>query len=185
MPVLPNTKHEKFAQLVARGESITSAYVAAGYREKGARANGARLLAKDYVRARVLELQEKVSESLVAQSIAVKEARLRAANDRWLKMHTVIQERGSDPEMKDVPGGKTGLLCHDRKGVGSGDAAEVIDVYQVDTGLLKEMRELEQQAAKELGQWVEKGEYVADGPCRFVIEGVSKAEWLPKKDSSD
>ena len=70
-----------------------------------------------------------------------------------------------------------------KRGRSSGEAAEVIDVYQVDTGLLRELRELEQQAAKELGQWTERGEIVADGPFRFVLEGISGAEWLETRNS--
>ena len=93
---------------------------------------------------------------MVAESIAIKEARIRAVNDRWLKLQQVISERAAAEKMQSVPGGTTGLLAHDQKGVGSGFAAQVIDVYEVDTGLLKELREHEVQAAKELGQWTDQ-----------------------------
>ena len=51
-----------------------------------------------------------------------------------------------------LPGGKTGLLTHDVKTVGSGTCAERVHVYAVDTGLLKQMLDLERQAAAEVGQ---------------------------------
>jgi hypothetical protein len=62
LPALKNAKHELFAQLIAKGESQTRAYVAAGYAEKGARAHGARLAANGSVAARVAELQARAVE---------------------------------------------------------------------------------------------------------------------------
>lgn len=73
--------------------------------------------------------------------------------------------------MKDVPGGNTGLLVRTTKGIGSGDTFQIVDEYAVDTGLLRELREHEKQAAQELGQWIDKSEveqttkaYVTVGP---------------------
>ena len=156
MPVLRNSKHEKFAQLIARGETQTKAYVKAGYSETGADGNASRLIGNDRISARIEELQATISKSLVAQSIAIREARVRAQNDRWLKMHQVIAERGADPAMAEVPGGPTGLLVHHIKQIGGGEFAERVDEYEVDAGLLRELREHEMLAAKELGQWSEK-----------------------------
>jgi len=163
MPVLKNSKHEKFCQLVAKGESLISAYEQSGY-AKGSDGNAARLKGNERISARIEEIQSRISESLVAQSIAVKEARIKAANERWLKLQIVIAERAVDPQMQDVAGGKTGLLSHDQKSIGAGPAAEVIDVYSVDTGVLKELREHEVQVAKELGQWVEKSSGTLTNP---------------------
>ena len=59
-------------------------------------------------------------------------------------------------DVQDVAGGRTGLIVHNVKGVGKGDDFKLIDVYEVDTSLLKEMREHEKQAAIEVGQWQEK-----------------------------
>jgi hypothetical protein len=55
MPVLPNARHEKFAQELAQGKTATESYVLAGYRPSGK--NAGRLKKKDEVSARVLELQ--------------------------------------------------------------------------------------------------------------------------------
>ena len=73
-------------------------------------------------------------------------------------MNQLIEERAVAPEMQDVPGGKTGLLVRDRKTIGSGESAEVIDVFRVDVGLLRSLLEIEKQAAIETGQWTEKRE---------------------------
>jgi hypothetical protein len=161
MPALKNIKYEKFCQLIAGGESAYSAYEMAGFKKH--KDNGRRLRDKKEVDDRIKELQAIISEKLLSKTISDKNCRIAALNDRWMKLQQVIDERAYDPDFKDVPGGSTGLLCHDKKGVGAGPAAEVVDVYEVDTGLLKEMREHEKQAAIEAGQWVEKGDLTTGG----------------------
>ncbi|PZR36479.1 hypothetical protein [Caulobacter segnis] len=59
MPVLSNSRHERFAQELAKGETADSAYVAAGYKEN--RGNAARLKANESVVARVNEIQGKAA----------------------------------------------------------------------------------------------------------------------------
>jgi hypothetical protein len=105
------------------------------------------------------------------QGLAILERRIDRLNRRWDGMHKVIRERAASPEMQAVPGGTTGLLVRTVKGIGSGDAFQVVDEYAVDTGLLRELREHEKQAAQELGQWVDRSEveqttkaYVTVGP---------------------
>lgn len=58
MPTLNNSRHERFAQEVAKGQSATAAYRAAGYEATGASVgiNAGRLLKKANVRARVDEI---------------------------------------------------------------------------------------------------------------------------------
>ncbi len=58
--------------------------------------------------------------------------------------------------MEKVPGGKTGLIVRQIKAVGSGAGMKIVPEYVLDTGLLKELRAHEQQAAGELqsrGDW--------------------------------
>lgn len=57
MPPLPNARHERFAQELAKGKSATEAYQLAGYKPDGK--NAARLTKNDGVAARVAELQER------------------------------------------------------------------------------------------------------------------------------
>lgn len=54
MPILPNSRHERFAQELAKGSSIGAAYVAAGF--KAHDSNASRLSRKEQVRARVDEI---------------------------------------------------------------------------------------------------------------------------------
>jgi phage terminase small subunit len=56
MPVLPNPRHEKFAQALARGTSASAAYEEAGF--KAHRSNAASMARKEHILARVNVLQE-------------------------------------------------------------------------------------------------------------------------------
>jgi len=59
MGVLANTKHELFAQALAKGKTQIDAYVAAGYKPNESHA--ARLVRNGKVQARVAELQERAA----------------------------------------------------------------------------------------------------------------------------
>jgi len=60
MPILPNARHESFAQALAKGKTADEAYVLAGF--KANRGNAARLNANESIRNRVQELQAKAAE---------------------------------------------------------------------------------------------------------------------------
>src|SRR5690606_31843007 len=60
-------------------------------------------------------------------------------------------------------GGETGRVVRKRKAIGGGEWTEFITEYEVDTGTMKERRELLKQLAQEMGQWVDKGEIVGEG----------------------
>jgi hypothetical protein len=62
MPVLKNTKHERFAQELAKGISASQAYVNAGY--KPHHDNPSRLRGDEGIQARVTELQQRASKSV-------------------------------------------------------------------------------------------------------------------------
>lgn len=111
--------------------------------------------------ARVEEIVEEHRAETRRIGIADKERRLAALNDRWNRLRRVIEERAEDPDMAEAPGGTTGLMVRTIKSVRVSDAgrdepktADVVE-FAIDTGLLKEIREIEKQAAVELGQWNE------------------------------
>jgi hypothetical protein len=56
MPAIANSRHEAFAQALARGSSAAAAYIEAGYKEN--RHNAATLARKQHILIRVSELQE-------------------------------------------------------------------------------------------------------------------------------
>jgi len=63
MPILPNARHELFAQNLARGMSKADAYAAAGYRP--CQQNAWRLARVPEVADRVAELQSRMAERTV------------------------------------------------------------------------------------------------------------------------
>jgi hypothetical protein len=85
--------------------------------------------------------------------IAQREKRVALLDEYLQRLQTVATERGAD--MPNVPGGKTGLLCRRIKQVGQGKDAQIVEEYELDGTLLREMREHAKQAAQELGQWEE------------------------------
>jgi AcrR family transcriptional regulator len=116
--------------------------------------------------------------------IAVLERRVAALNDRWLRMQQVIEARAADPTMQVVPGGPTGLLVHTVKGVGRGEDFQLIDLYEVDTGLLNELRQHEKQAAQELGQWTEKSQSSVELQGNSPIRKI-QIQYLPPREIGD
>lgn len=64
MPKLKSAKHETFAREVAKGSSLTNAYLKAGYKtdENGAHASSSRLIDIPSVADRVAELQDMASQ---------------------------------------------------------------------------------------------------------------------------
>lgn len=127
--------------------------------------------------ARIEGFLADVRQEIRKRGIAIVENRVAALQDRHDRMVRVISERAADPKMATVPGGTTGLLVHNVKSIGAGPTAEKVDLYEVDTGLLKEMREHEKQAAQELGQWTEHSDVTSAGQSLVkVLRGVSMDE---------
>ena len=118
--------------------------------------------------ARVAERREAQRRAIEAKGIADKQNRIDAYNDLWGRLRTVVAERAEEMG-GEIAGAGTGLLVRQAKIVkvfevkDEGDdegvpqkRARVVYEYAVDTGLLRELRALGEQAAKELGQWVDK-----------------------------
>lgn len=112
---------------------------------------------------RVQDLARRLGETARRYAVSRKSRRLAGYDARREKMLAVIEQRAADPVMQAVAGGDTGLLVRTVKSIGSGPAAHEVEEFEVDTGLLKELRELEKQAAIDAGQWMEKREHnIAD-----------------------
>jgi hypothetical protein len=121
--------------------------------------------------ARLSEVADEERQAIVAQGIAARQNRVDAYGDRWALMRQVITERAGDRDLAEVPGGRTGLLVKNFKTAGG----VIVEEFAVDTGLLREMREIEKQAAQDLGQWVERQE--ASGETRILVDYVN--DWRP------
>lgn len=126
-------------------------------------------------KARVKEHLNEFSEHARSKGLARIDRRMAAYEDRHKRMSRVIRERARDMN-DEAPGGGTGLLTRQYKVMGSGESATTITEYSVDTGLLREIRELEKQIAQDSGQWSEKIEHTGEGgePLKIVIERVTR-----------
>lgn len=119
--------------------------------------------------ARVAELVKQMDDAAARRGIARRMNRVRVLDDRWNRMQAVIAARAE--EHAAIPGGSTGLLVRQVKQIGVGVGAREVTEYEVDTGLLRELREHEKQAAQELGQWSDKHELTGrDGGPIEVME---------------
>jgi hypothetical protein len=102
--------------------------------------------------ARVAELTRIWTERALRYGLARRERRLAVLEDQHNRLLAVIHARAADPSMADVPGGNTGLLLRTYKGLGNGDAARIVEEFSVDCATIRELRGIQEQFAKELGQ---------------------------------
>ncbi len=113
-----------------------------------------------------------IQAAMLKHAIAKKHRRLAVLDDLHDKALQVIEER---IDTDGAPGQSTGLVVRQLKQIGAGKSAEVVEEFTVDTGLLREIRALHEQAAKELGQWTEKADVTIGGGMRreyvLVAEG--------------
>lgn len=119
--------------------------------------------------ARVATLTEELYERARRRGIARLDRRVDAANDRHERLGKVISARAKAYKGKH-PGAETGLMVKTFKAIGGGEGAYHLEEWTVDTGLLREMRELEKQIAQDTGQWTEKKEHSGPGGGPILIE---------------
>lgn len=123
--------------------------------------------------ARVNEITAAYAKRALKHGLARKERRVAVLNDLHEKMLQVIAERAQSPDLADVPGGKTGIVTKTLKGIGKGDDFQVVEVYEVDTGTIAKICDVQKQVAEELGQWVRRSE-VTD--MNRLFERMSREE---------
>lgn len=120
----------------------------------------ARWKAHSAFQAELTRYVERCREQVTAKGIADKRNRLDEYNARWNALKEIRRQRSL--AMAGVPGGSTGLMA-DRGNMGC----------TVDVGMLREMRELEKQAAIEMGEWNEKDRFDETRMLVMVIDGES------------
>jgi len=120
--------------------------------------------------AKATELAVAQVERQLAVDAEQRKERVAWLRDRIEKLQRVIAERGffeaaveaeaKKPAAPDgprppavCPGGATGLLARSQKALGSGAAAVVVDEFDLDAALLKELREHERQLRDELNDF--------------------------------
>jgi hypothetical protein len=150
-------KRERVAQLIAE-DLLSDEKIAA--EADISRSTLARWKSDPRFIARVEAIASAYAKRVLNRGIARKERRVAVLNELHEKMLQVISERAESSEMESVPGGKTGLVTRMLKGIGKGEDFQVVEVYEVDTATVKEIRALQDQVAEELGQRVERTETV-------------------------
>lgn len=133
MPALRNSRHERFAQELAKGVSASEAYVLAGFKPN--RSNAASLRHKEHISTRIDELLQQ-REEIHAQSTA-KAIEATALTKEWVIKKLI---ENADRAMQAVP--------VTIKGVPTGE-------YQYDGSTANRALEL---LGKELGMFVERTE---------------------------
>jgi phage terminase small subunit len=150
MPILAHTKHEQFAQSVAKGISATGAYISAGYSKSGAAAASAsRLLTNANVSARIRELKTATAESVVKIEIRKRSARVQVGQNIVDRLCRLREARAL--EYADHPGGATGMLVKEYRGKNGQQ-----EIWKFDAALVSQINATMKQAAIEEGQWSEK-----------------------------
>jgi hypothetical protein len=125
----------------------------------------------DEFRQRVEEHRRRAREELAARGILDARNRAEELNELWNLLREVRLARAKDPIIQRGPGGHTGLIVarpvmirmvepgRGPDGTVTGTPRGVIVYeYALDTGYLREVRELAKQIAQEYGQWLGKGD---------------------------
>jgi hypothetical protein len=197
------------AQLVASGElTVPKIGAKLGVSERTLRS----WKADPEFAAWVTEIVETTRSAILQDGIAVVANRVGRLNETWNRLWAVVEARakehrdnakarersaktlkdGTDPDRpvagspisSDLPalapGGETGLLARQTKLATNG---AMVEEFVVDTGLLKELRAHEEQAAKELGQWQDRTTMYHIDPTRLSdeqLERISRGERIER-----
>jgi phage terminase small subunit len=154
------SRHETFARYVAQGKTKREAAILAGFSKKTASSQGTHLSKRVKIAQRIAYLQEQVADKAVESAAKLFELEITSKQDRVRRyaeiqerLWQIVEERSADPAMAKVPGGKSGFIVRQIKIIGTGANQRIVPEYVVDTGLAREIRAINQQAAEELGQW--------------------------------
>jgi hypothetical protein len=126
----------------------------------------------------VRERREVYRAEVYSHGVALTEQRIAAAQDRWRRMRELIEARAAT--MADVPGGSTGLLMRRQRGVGEGQNFKLIEWFEADVGLLREIRNLEEHVARELGQWISQSETTSRREVEVEATTMATSELLER-----
>jgi hypothetical protein len=125
-------------------------------------------------RSFISRLIESTRKQLAQRYVAQQDQRISSYISDFERTDALIKARAADPEMCAAPGGNTGLLTRDVKSIGSGENAEIVDVYEFDAALMRERRELRKAVAEELGQIVQKHEVKS-------MADIPPERWTPEQ----
>lgn len=142
MPILANSRHERFAQEVAKGASATAAYAKAGYEATGAAIgiNAGRLLKNAKVRARIDEiLAAGARRAEVSVERVLREyARIGFADIRKaVKWRSLITEAGEDEDGVPLTRAANEVALVGSEEIDEDTALAIAEIAQTKDGALK------------------------------------------------
>lgn len=137
----------------AKGNATEAARIA-GYKgnDETLRAVGHENLTKPHIAAQIAAHRATIE----SRAIADLQTRIDGYNERRNALLRIVAERAIHPDYAKVPGGRTGWLVRTIKQIGGGENAQIVEEYAFDAALHRELRELEKQAAQDLGQWQDR-----------------------------
>lgn len=166
MPVLPNARHERFAQELAKGSSATDAYTAAGY--KGDRTAASRLSSNVNIEERVREILARGAErAAITEEMVLRELAKIGFSDirKAIKWQAHVTDMEVDDETGETRMSVTNQVqIIDSDQIDDDTAAAIAEISQTDRGGLKVKFHDKKGAlvdiGKHLGMFVERTENI-------------------------
>ena len=88
---------------------------------------------------------------IAQEGLALKENRILAKRRRHLAITKALKKRAGNPQLGGAEWDESGFFVQRQKMIGGGDSALMITEYELDTGALGELNELEDGIAREKG----------------------------------
>ena len=133
--------------------------------------------------ARVNFMLQAYSARALGSGIASRVRRIETLKLLHDKMLTIMEERGSDLKMANIPGGRTGLMVMDYVTIRlQNGKIGTVPTYAFDKALASEIRAVGEQTSRELGQWMPEVQQVNEVKINVVYvtpDGKPVSEALP------
>lgn len=176
MPILKNTRHERFAQALAKGESASAAYVSAGYAKDDG--NAIRLTGNDKVKARVAEILGRAAENAgITIEMVLRELGKLGFSDirkaiKWRANVTDLEVDEETGEARMAVSNQVQIIDSDQ--IDDATAAAIAEISQTDKGGLKiklhDKRAALVDIGKHLGMFKDDNKNAA--PVTIIIQGA-------------
>jgi hypothetical protein len=95
---------------------------------------------------------DEARQHIVSHGAALKEHRILAMRRRLRDLYRIARTRAGRPDRGGAKWDKTGYVTRRDKMLGSGEFAQLTEEFELDTGLLAEIRNIEQAIAQEMGE---------------------------------
>lgn len=126
---------------------------------------------------RVKETRDELTYAVTRALFASKEARVQALQHRLDLLWQVIERRAE--RGGSGPGAKTGIMIRKFRQWQTKECTFTEENWVVDVRLLAEMRAIERQIAREMGQWVERRQHSGDPERPLAVQHHGAPAALP------